>query len=1242
MNVINNNEIIFNRYRILDKYGEGEMGEVYKIKDIEKNIILALKLLKNKNDSELIKDFKKEYLMMSSLENPFFCRAFEFFKFKEHYMFIMEFFEGLDIIKASKNLDFEQKIQLIVKVLRGLAYIHSQGIIHFDIKPENILVNNEALKIMDLGLSSFKRRTIEKKIKGTPQYISPEIINNENVDIRTDLYSLGVIIFEIFTGRNPFSNKTVEEIIKEKIEKRVEFTEEEKQKIPKELRSIILKLLQRMPSDRYLNAYEVMHELKQFIGESTEFNLGELYYEDIVSENYCQFEDISKIKNEIFINRTNFILIQGEKGVGKSTLIRVIKKFLKMEEVEFIEVSCNLSKMSAFALLNHLLGNIIASGENERKDLIERFADSLYQIFPLIKNKGYLKNRIFATPPKNQYFDDILNFLLEFYKSREKVIFIIENLQWCDPESLEILQYIIENLIGSKILFLATIRSEFQSCPSYIIDFLNRLKIKNLSSTFTLENFSLEKTKYFLSKSFPECKKLDELSEKVYSKTNGNPMYIKLLLKKLLKDGIISYEQGRIDIGDIDFDKINFTVELNDSLKELINKLSEPQLKIMKICAISNGKLPFDIIKYVGNMESDELKKELSFLLEKKLILEEIIDGIASYYISQLELKELIFRNISEKELVNLYFELGSTFEKVYCENLHNYAEDVAEYFLKGQNFKKAFDYFKIAAENARKKYLPNRAISNFRKCIDIYKNNQDLFRPDDSVEVYLKLGSTFELEGEYGKAYDVYSEFVEVAKTLNDKKLLADAYENLGIVSWRLGNFQDSIKFHKMSLEIWENLKDDGKIARNLSFIGSVYWTMGENNKALDYYTKSLPVFKKIKDRIRYAGICHNIGLVYYNLGETEKAYIYLKKSLRIFKKQKDKRSIARNLHTLSSVYYVPNLLIRKALRGYKTAMKYFEEVGDTQGIAACLRDIGGILSSQCRFNDAIDTLKKALTLFESIGEKRGILTTYIALGEVYSTTQTYQQGLNYFKESVELSNKINERHMFLIAQNNLANILREIGDIKKAEELHLECFEYIKKFGLGKFESNVLIGYGSDLFYAGDFSKAENYLRQGLETAIKNNDTSLKIYAYSLLSELYLNSGNIDEGIYNLNKMFEHLEKTSNNVFLVKAYLIKSLLPDTTDKKECLENARLIAKKMNLKDSLFEIYTYLGNYYLEKRYYKNAFDCCKKAIIYLEEMCNEIEDEGLKIKFLKNPKRKLVFEIVNKLKDLLEENFK
>lgn len=297
-----NKEILGNRYEIINKIGEGGMARVYKAKDKLLNRYVAIKVLKSElnDDLDFVNKFDKEAKAAASLSHPNIVNVYDVGEDEEVKYIVMELLEGKtlkDIIISEPDfLDNNQIIDIAYQIASALEHAHQNNIIHRDIKPENIVIDrNNSVKVADFGIArAVTTSTIvnTKRVLGSVHYSSPEQARGGVVDKRTDIYSLGILIYELATKRLPFDGDSEISIALKHIKGQVLHPSEINKNLSSGIEKIILKAIKKNPDERYSNVSELLSDLDKAMRRlDDEIILDNINVEDTETKYLPEIED---------------------------------------------------------------------------------------------------------------------------------------------------------------------------------------------------------------------------------------------------------------------------------------------------------------------------------------------------------------------------------------------------------------------------------------------------------------------------------------------------------------------------------------------------------------------------------------------------------------------------------------------------------------------------------------------------------------------------------------------------------------------------------------------------------------------------------------------------------------------------------------------------------------------------------------------------------------------------------------
>jgi len=260
--------LVNQRYRLDAEIGRGGMGIVYRARDISQERDVAIKLINAEAANTLsLGQFAREAQISSQLNHPHITTVYETYMDGPSPYIVMQLLHGNSLADGGQ-FTYARIVDIAKQICDALAYIHGQGFVYRDLKPANVMLEKQGfqafVKLLDFGLARPRGEDYlpnESSLAGTVFYLAPELINGQPADIGSDLYALGALLYEMVTGRVPFSNINEQNIFTQHLEEKVSPPSQSRSDVPSELESIILRLLEKDPKDRFASAKDVLNEL---------------------------------------------------------------------------------------------------------------------------------------------------------------------------------------------------------------------------------------------------------------------------------------------------------------------------------------------------------------------------------------------------------------------------------------------------------------------------------------------------------------------------------------------------------------------------------------------------------------------------------------------------------------------------------------------------------------------------------------------------------------------------------------------------------------------------------------------------------------------------------------------------------------------------------------------------------------------------------------------------------------------
>lgn len=483
------------RYEIIEKLSAGAMGVVFRAWDRlrgEEVAIKSIQMASIRRDSEfdrlsLKRHLSSEFQIMASMRHPNIITVRDFgFDDEGDCYFVMDLLDSpLNIVEMSENCSPEIKLSLLIQILQALSYLHRRGLIHRDLKPDNILVTPQyELKVIDFGLAIEAGH--QSGVSGTANYIAPEVLLRKPPTAASDLFAVGVIAFEIFAQQHPFKEEGknwVQATFENEpdcslLPQVFDFSLPDAPSLP----AIIQKLLAKSPKDRYQSAEAVILDLSQLVGET-------LPYETMAQrESFLRTakfvgrkEPLSKLEDacmELSMKRGSAWLLTGDSGVGKSRLSQEIKTQALVQGVLVLHGYAH--EEDPFALWRSPLEQLLLRTRisPEEASILQEFVPSL----PMILGEAIAPVPSISEEEFQASFVEIL--LAVFRRQRQAVLLILEDLQWAN---LSMMDALIALTKEKPLMLLANAQREanihFAACNEISLQAFDTQEIAELSQS---------------------------------------------------------------------------------------------------------------------------------------------------------------------------------------------------------------------------------------------------------------------------------------------------------------------------------------------------------------------------------------------------------------------------------------------------------------------------------------------------------------------------------------------------------------------------------------------------------------------------------------------------------------------------------------------------------------------------------------------------------------------------------------
>ncbi len=1079
MQEFQSNDTVNNRYRVIRKLGAGAMGSVYLCEDsVANNVRVALKVLVSDNLDDQDVWAKGEYEALTRLRHPNLAKVFNFGRIAgtHDYFIVSEFIKGTDLFSATEYLNYEELVDIIVQICRALEYIHAQGYVHFDIKPDNILVtrhktigiqegskvefenadftgDDDALlskpkvKLIDFGLAEKITGSFSFAIKGTLNYLAPEILNGQTPDKRADLYSLGVTIYQVVNRSLPFYQEFsgFPDASPAPGATRADLFEMYMKNHPEYLRTLIMRLLEERVEQRYQSAKDVIQFINRssgykfeieteetrasyfysakLVGRKREMNLLKELHEKTFyapgrqdSEGSTELVGIDpSLEAEAPVDQAAkeepesggtpsevpaVVVVSGEMGSGKSRLLEEFQHFLRLNDLCVYCGNCYEGSKKAYQPFVQLLNEIVYRFGLD-SDLCRKYSREITKLLPELPKRNADDEGGARLDKERLYFIERVSQLLIEAAESSPYVMIINNLHWVDDASLDLLEHFAERLAelrssrSVKMLLVVSMRPE-EPAPESLAGLLEKWRLAGQSTDLIVRSLKEAQIYEFLCAMLSFTDVPQRFVAKLAEKTGGNPLFIVETLKTLQDEGILRHSADGWSIKAANYDCIDIPQNMEDMLTGRFDKLDVRKREVLELLSVLDKPTAPRFLQRFERFANVPLLVELRELEQSGLISKSFEGGKIRFQIEQTKMREILYDRMEEETKRRYHGDVAAVYEEVYRGREEEILEELAFHFQRSDQTSRAIETAMMAGDRLKAIYANEDACEYYLYVMEQVDGDADRF--ELWVEVHEKLGELCTIMGRYEMAERSYSVVLgdEGLESLDPKRVVK-LYISRGRVYEIQGDYDSALTCYKDARNYLANFgKNDLVIERIWMFnsIGWVYVNMGKYDKAMAISLEALRVIEHVPERLEHAMVFNTIGSANFYKGNIGEAIKYHRRSL----------EIKENLENIPETIVSLNHLAAAFLVG-------------------------------CEYGEALEHLGRALATSEEIGDPYGRALTLHNFSRLYFKVGQPDKGWESLDESMKLSKEYSMRYLNI--QNYVVRgaALREQGEFSKAE---------------------------------------------------------------------------------------------------------------------------------------------------------------------------------------------------------------
>ena len=1079
-------DVLGGRYEILQLLGEGGMGAVYKAMDRELGRPVALKLIRPQlaANPSILARFKQELLLAHQVTHRNVVRIYDLGDADGVKFITMEFVEGVDLralIEEKKKFPPEEAVEITEQICRALEATHSVGVIHRDLKPQNIMRDGTGrILLMDFGLA----RTLEGEgmtqtgaLVGTMEYMSPEQALAKSLDQRSDLFTLGLILYELLTGKAPYgAESAVASLIKRTQERAIPVSDHDRT-IPQPLSNIVSKCLERDPKLRYQSAAELLHDLDAYSGKGAAANLrfqpavepwGRTVHWPLVAG----IATVLVLAIVGYVFRGTLFSPSANKTASGPALSLAILPFR------------NASGDPTVDWLGPSLAEMLSTDVGQSARLRAVSQDRLHQVLSdlRIAPNASIEPATLRRLAEFSNADTLVWGQYARFGGQIRIDATLQDLKHDRSVPIKIEAVDEKDIPGAVDRLATAIRNNLAFSP----DVINELK----ASSFQPSSRSAEALRDYHQgiQLLRDGKNLDAV--RAFQSAAKEDAEFALAYSRLAEaDSALGYD-GDAEQGS------RKAVELSQPLP-----LAEKYL-----IQARPARLMKDNKKAIEAYEN--LAKSMPDNSDVELALGSLYTETGAYDKARNQVSKLLQ---SDPKNVKALWQMGV------IEIMNSNPQAALEPLNKGLSLAVEMDVQELKAlilQSIGISYrLMNKPDDAMRSYQDAMAINQRLGLKRNLAGNLVEMALVENSQGKPDAALASYNQALQLQREIGIKKEVGDTLNDMGVVYQSKGDYDKALQKYKESLQIQRDTGDQDYEALCLNNIGGVYLGKGDTDNALTYLQQALQLREKLNTPAAIAETLVTLGQVYSTTGQYDQALATSMRALDLWRKAGNARGAAYESHDIGLVFQSQGRY-GAAVNAMQDAVNGYRALGDkSDDMAELLLDLAEAQAQAGRGSESEALLQEAQTIAHGLQNPNLQTELLRTQGDVQFYQGNRGAAKTFYDQAVRAASRATDPGEVLISKLHLAeaaieegnapSVVRQFGDLKQqADSRNLKYLSL---------ESSA--GMAEAMIRSKDYSHAQQELQTDLSNSEKLGSRYLSARIHYLLGNADRLSGNAAE---------------------------------------------------------------------------------------------------------------------------------
>ncbi|GEM_PF-4782053 len=1162
---------IIGRYSIVSELGRGGMGVVYRAQHLDLGTVAALKTL-TAFTGDRISCLRREIQALSHLDHPSIVKIYDHGIQDSIPWYAMEFLEGDSLRNLSLSripeterswwthslarsrrgpiarrsgsasdrprgtrptISLKPVLTIMHDVCDAVSFMHGEGIIHRDLKPENILIRPDGTPVlMDFGLAAFgmgrSNREVLDLLKpgmGTLLYMAPELFHGEKADCRSDLYSIGCMLYELLTDRLPIDGADPASIQQQKLTLSITPPSRLRPSIPAGLDALIMNLLEPDPARRIGYATDVCSALRAAGADRTDpltsTPLRYYLHRPRFTGRRQIYTQFSQRLARASVGRGSLMLVAGESGIGKTRLAIEIAGLAMRNSFQVVMGECSaLSGLRGGSARGELLQGFqkpleaivdlcVEQGEVFRDRIMEQdavflayFSKAVFESLPESTRENL--PQISKSDPLRKLFRTVAS-ILSRLAAEKPLLVIIDDLQWADELTLGVIRHMASEQIcvSKRLLFLGLYRAEETTEKLQTILGLSGVESASLFRLDTDELTGIIADMLASRLDAPKfVHRLAELAE-------GNPFFIAEYLNGCLDSGILKRVVNGWRIETAGVGKEPELPSLPVTLKQLIahrfTLLPPDRRHLVDVASILSRDIEPRMLQAIVRLDESTFADRLHDLTIRHFF-EELPDGLIRF--THDKIREAALEQLPVDEGRDLHRTAASVIETDFTRYGEQHPYELGHHWEMAGNTDKACEYYWLASEAAIARFALSEAETFLKKILAITDSVSQ-----HSVNARLRLGrGIYEYLGQHDRAVKIFEQTIPDAERIGNQMNVAELLFAICINAIYMGDYTRAHEAGQAAIPIFERNDQIGYVATVYGHFAAIAHRKGDFQEGLRLNHLALDLYRQSDRKDMQSWVLGNIGRIQFSLKQDKECMASLEESLRLAREAGNNLYACNTLGCMGIIYNYCSKFER-AEECIREAIRIHRLDGNRRMEGQELCNLGDLLVSRGDLEDARAVLWEAESVHEEYDNQIVRAKIDVAMGryhlarcELSEARERFERALKHFR-SLEIPSYVS------FALNWLAHVEMNAGRFKKYLEYSTESEKLFEKNQDIRALALCHIELARYRMLEGAYEEAERLLQSIIPDIRPERYIAEQAVLYAAMGELMIQLGRLTE---------------------------------------------------------------------------------------------------------------------------------